>query len=382
MKEFFLFSVIGLILLYSCSKDDESVSPHYFVSAIQEKEFSVDEIKNRYPEIFIRYSSLSVLLQNIHVTAIRYRTKDSKNQDIIASGVIAYPSNKKITGVTSVQHSSLFLKSQAPSRQLLHFELAPVLFKQVVFMSDYIGFGETEHLFHPFFHSNSTAQSCIDMIRAGKEYLQSIRFPVPEEISLIGYSQGGNATLALLKKIEEIPATDLKVKQTFAGGGAYDLEATYNCFLNQNYISQPAFIPYLLLGLNTGNHLQLAWNEIFISPYQVISLFDGKQDLPEINSRLGHRLENILSPAFFLPEKNNSIKKLERALKQNSLVDWTPNSSITLMHSPDDTYVPYLNAEHAFQSFRRHGCKVNFVSLQGDHGDAGIQFYLQVVLKL
>lgn len=125
MKEFFLFSVIGLILLYSCSKDEESVSPHYFVSVIQEKEFSVDEIKNRYPEIFIRYSSLSVLLQNIHVTAIRYRTKDSKNQDIIASGVIAYPSNKKITGATSVQHSSLFLKSQAPSRQLLHFELAP-----------------------------------------------------------------------------------------------------------------------------------------------------------------------------------------------------------------------------------------------------------------
>ncbi|WP_294141060.1 lipase family protein [uncultured Sanguibacteroides sp.] len=382
MKKFLLFSVIGLLLLHSCSKDEESISPRYFVSVIQEKEFSVKEIKNRYPEIFTRYSSLSFLLQNIHVTTIRYRTKDCKNQDIIASGVIAYPSNKNINGVTSVQHSSLFLKSQAPSRQLLHFELAPVLFKQVVFMADYIGFGETEHLFHPFFHSNSTAQSCLDMIRAGKEYLQSIRFSIPEEISLMGYSQGGNATLALLKKIEEIPATDLKVKQTFAGGGAYDLEATYNYFLNQNYISQPAFVPYLILGLNTGSRLQLDWNEIFISPDQVIPLFNGNQDLPEINMRLGHWLEDILSPAFFLPEKNNSIKKLEKALRQNSLVEWTPNSSLTLMHSPDDTYVPYLNAEHAFHSFQQQGCRVNFVSLQGDHSSAGVQFYLQVVLKL
>ena len=83
MKEFFLFSVIGLILLYSCSKDEESVSPHYFVSVIQEKEFSVDEIKNRYPEIFIRYSSLSVLLQNIHVTAIRYRTRTPRIRTLL-----------------------------------------------------------------------------------------------------------------------------------------------------------------------------------------------------------------------------------------------------------------------------------------------------------
>ena len=378
MKKLICFVCIACLFFASCSDDKDKDIARYLIFVTQEKSFSSQDIQKAYPEIFNNYPFLSSFVKDIRVIAINYWTKDVNNKDVVASGIIAYPAGE-IKGITSIQHSTLFLKSQAPSLVLLSPEIIPVFFNQIVVMADYIGFGKTHSLPHPFMQSSITGHTCLDMIRAGKEYLTSQGFQLPEEITLAGYSQGGSATLALLREMENSSTSPWKVKQVYAGGGVYDFTQTYQAYLKQNIMSAPAFAPYLILGLNTKNEMQL--DELFIDPPKIESLYDGQHGLNEINYQLGNRLDAILHPDFYTAAKNTSIHRLDQLLAANTLLNWIPEAPITFMHSPTDDYVPYFNSQKAFDEFQKRGCNVKLTDLKGDHATGAINFFIKILLN-
>lgn len=378
IKKILYLACIACCFLWSCSDDkEEAPLPRYFESVIQAKSFSAQEIKTAYPEIFESTPILSTFIKEVHVVAIRYRTKDAYGNAISASGIIAYPSDE-IKEITGMQHSTYYLKSEAPSRQLLVPEIIPVFFNRLVIMADYLGFGVSESSSHPFMQSELTGRTCTDMFLAAHEYLTLQEFRLPDAFTLAGYSQGGSATLATLREIERTPGFPWQIKHTYAGGGVYDFKATFDHFLEQNHMTMPALAPYLIRGLDARNEINL--NELFIDPSKVTNLLDGHHDSGEINAQLGYRLNAILHPDFYTAESNASIRSLYKIVDENTLLNWTPRSPVTLMHAVNDDVVPYFNSTEALDEFRSRGNQVQLIDLNGNHNSGAINFFIKMLL--
>ena len=210
----------------------------------------------------------------------------------------------------------------------------------------------------------------------------------------MGYSQGGQASLAFLKFVETTPLYQdaFVIDQVFAGGGAYDLIKSYDTFVAKDYSSQPVTIPLLVLGQNYGDSLDLDLSQMFAEP--LLSHYEDwilskKYTTDEVSAMMGEtKLTRIMAPQAF-DTTNPNTRKFRRALRNNSLIvygkitNWVPKAKITLLHATADTIVPYENTESAYQAFLMSGCNVSKVDIKNkDHKEAGQDFYTYVMLHL
>ena len=76
---------------------------------------------------------------------------------------------------------------------------------------DYIGFGDSKEHYYPYVLKDSLANSTVDFIKKVKVFAKDNNITLNNQLFLTGYSEGGYASMATLKKIEEEQLTDLKV---------------------------------------------------------------------------------------------------------------------------------------------------------------------------
>jgi hypothetical protein len=78
---------------------------------------------------------------------------------------------------------------------------------------------------HPYYHRESTDNAITDLIRAFNELSESgdIQATANDSLFLMGYSQGGGATLSALDDIENGDPLDMEVIAASCGAGAYNL---------------------------------------------------------------------------------------------------------------------------------------------------------------
>ena len=79
----------------------------------------------------------------------------------------------------------------------------------VVSAPDYLGYGASKALPHPYEHAASLASASADMLRATREFCQQQAVSVTQKNFLLGYSEGGYATMALHKYLEANYASTL-----------------------------------------------------------------------------------------------------------------------------------------------------------------------------
>ncbi len=130
------------------------------------------------------------------------------NRPTIASGLLAIPRGAGDTlSVVSYQHGTVFSKTAVPSfpEESMETRLVIAQFASrgcVVVAADYFGKGlSTEP--DSYLVKNSTQQACLDMLGASGRVLLSMKI-TPRELFLLGWSQGGWATLVFLEKLEEV----------------------------------------------------------------------------------------------------------------------------------------------------------------------------------
>ncbi len=335
--------------------------------------------------------------KKIKIVSIVYNTLDPKGQPMLASGAIFYPSadvDYERLGTILALHYTYGADYEVPSQKMGVTEGLFSLFGYVVVAPDYIGYGASRDKVHPYYDVGSTGQAAADMLLAAKEYFASISRKVAHKVTVMGYSQGGQASLAFLKFVETTPLYQdaFVIDQVFAGGGAYDLIKSYDTFVAKDYSSQPVTIPLLILGMNYGDSLNLDLSQMFAEPllshYQEWIL-SKQYTTDEVTAKMGERkLTKIMAPQAF-DTNNANTKKFRRALRNNSLIiygkvtNWVPRAKITLLHATDDTIVPYENTESAYQAFLMSGCDVKKVDIpKKDHKEAGQDFYTYVMLHL
>lgn len=296
----------------------------------------------------------------VHIYRVKYQTQTPAKTPapIIASGLMIVPDTKQASYPwIGVQHGTVTSKADVPSVTPAEgiFEASQGF---VAVLMDYIGYGASSKVFHPYLVEKAYADAGVDFLKATYKFaeLNSIG---KGPLFLKGYSEGGYATLALQKEIETNHATTFPLVATAPSGGPYDLEAIAVELLQRETL-HPVNIPFLVLSYTQW----LSQNDfnpeaIFTLPTaNVAALFTGQFNNDYIGTKIPTQnaamLEANLVADFLSAEpKTNEAVKLRGYLKSQSLTNqgWQPRATTLFFHCVDDEVVPVSAVKKAKEAF-------------------------------
>lgn len=376
----FLWILISLFAL-SCSTTDPLTPENEFlvetelVGSVKTEDFrrTLGQTFGSGLELFVR--------TGFDQYRLTYNTTDTEGNSIVASGALIVPN--EIEGpmpLASYQHGTIFNEIEAPSYFNTASESTLGSFFAangfIVAMPDYVGYGASKDLPHPYEHKDGLAQPNVDFLLAVKEFISSNNINWNDKTMLAGYSQGAFATMATLKLIEEEYPNEFNIVGVSCGAGAYDKTGTFNQFLNEGTSGEATNNQSYIWVLLTYDRIYKLNNPLdyyFIEPYRTMIANNGFR--VEINKSINLIMNQRVVNDF----KNKTNTALIEAIADNDVYDWKPKAEIKLYHGTADTYVPVENSTKALEAMRAKGA--SNVSLQliqgGTHGTSVGDFFLQ-----
>lgn len=402
MKKWIFFS-LAAIFLAACHKPKIDIVDFdtFHVTSVKNSEVIIDGTLN--PEIRtmelgedepkVASTSVADLVENLLETmksnkviqvAGTYTGHDIDGSPLTLSGKVLLPAKGKIKNMVIVSHWTIGANRECPSES---FQLEGILASKgyAVVMADYIGYGVTANHIHPYMHMESTARSVVDMALAVKPYLNAIdRKPESDEVILVGYSQGGSTTLGVMNLLQDEYRNEMPIKMVYAGGGPYDMAATFDVAILEDKTGIPCAIPMIVQGVNEGDDLNLNLGDFF-KPILMEHLDEWvnskKYSVGEINSLLNAKKVSDLMTEVGRDKNNPQTAQLYRALMFNSILFFTPRSPVYIFHSMDDNTVPFVNATKAEEYFKGKDVTYDF-DHYGNHQAGAVKFILKVYKKL
>ena len=316
-----------------------------------------------------------------------YPSVDGDYEDITLSGKVMLPKGRKPKRMILVSHYTVGSNAEAPSNC---FSLEGVLVKMGygLIIPDYLGYGVTVSQIHPYLVMDLTAVNVTDMYFAVREWLKAVDMePEEEDIYLMGYSQGGATTMAVEYLIEMAyndPADSLyiPVHRVFAGGGPYDVKATYERFVTTDTAGYPVAVPLVLQGMIKGNNLNIKMNALMQDwlYLQMDEWVNSKiYTTAQINGFIGTKVTHNILTQEAMDQKSDNVAELYKAMTANSITsyNWTPQASVYILHSMDDETVPYTNATNAKAKWKHANVTYNF-GHYGSHVKTCLRFIYSV----
>lgn len=299
-----------------------------------------------------------------------YPSVDGNWDSIRLSGKVMLPKEGKPKRMVLVSHYTVGSNAEAPSNC---FSLEGILVQQGygLIIPDYLGYGITSHMVHPYLVMDLTARNVVDMYLAVRPWLEAVgRAPENPEIILMGYSQGGANTMAVQHLIEMEYAYDthpqrIDIHRVFAGGGPYDVKATYERFVITDTADYPVAVPLVVQGMILGNKLQIQMSDMMqgwlcekMDPW----INSKKYCTSQLNAMIGTKVSHELLTKEAMDQKSDKVAELYKAMNANSIIsyNWQPNAPVYMMHSMDDETVPYANAAHAKNKWNYANITYNF----------------------
>ena len=299
-----------------------------------------------------------------------YPSIDCQWDSIILSGKVILPKAHKPKRLILVSHYTVTSDAEAPSNC---FSLEAILVKMGygLIIPDYEGYGVTAKRIHPYLVMDVTAHQVFDMYLAVRPWLEAVGMdPEYKDIYLMGYSQGGAVTMAVEQLIENAqdspdPERHVAIHRVFAGGGPYDVKATYERFVTTDTASYPIAVPLVLQGMIKGNDLNMQMSDM-MQPWLCDHLDEWvnskRYTTNQLNKLVGTKVTHELLTAEAMDQKSDKVAELYKAMTANSIVsqNWTPEASVYMMHSIDDETVPYQNATNAKSKWSDANITYNF----------------------
>ena len=334
---------------------------------------------------YMATSLLGTLQSNglIHISGT-YTGHDIDGSPITLSGKLILPKEGPIKNMIIVSHYTIGANYECPSE---NFPLEGILAAKgyAMVIADYIGFGVTANRIHPYMHTESTARSVVDMALAVKPYLKHIgREPESDEVILLGYSQGGSTTLAVMRMIQREYAHVFPIRKVYCGGGPYDLAATFDKAMSDDVTGIPCAIPMIVQGVSEGDGLNLDMGDFFMP--DLLAHYDewinSKQyTVKEINTLMKANALHELMTDTGRDKSSYETARLYKALMINSVLDFKPEHPIYMFHSMDDGTVPFVNAQRAERYFKGYNIDFDF-DHYGKHGTGALRFIINVAKEL
>lgn len=299
-------------------------------------------------------------------------TTTYRGQDIQASGLLAVPQNLPAAApLLSIQHGTLFLDADAPTNfpnNFSGFELfASAGF--VTLIPDYIGYGVSKDIFHPYYDQKHSGLAVVDMIKAAKSYAEKQNIALNDKLFLVGYSEGGYVTMAAQKEIETHPEHDLTVTAAAAGAGGYDLTTMLGAVTSGQAYGNPSYLAFVLQSYNYTYNWNRPLTDFFQESYasRIPQLFNGTSGAGTINNSLAKKPAELFTPAFYASLKNPAGEPLlKQALVDNSFLNWVPQSPTRLYHGTADESVFFQTSQTVFDRFKAAGAtQVELIPIPG-----------------
>lgn len=326
-----------------------------------------------------------------------YESVDQNGNPVTLSGKIYFPKQGLPKRFVIQTHYSILANKECPSE----CDMPDAVLRDkgyALVMPDYLGYGITKDRRHPYLHYRLTARNTVDLYLAAAAFLDKLnRTPENDSLVIVGYSQGGQTSIATLMLLEtEYP--EIPVKQCFAGSGPYDVARTYDISIRNNKSGLIFAIPMLIMGTSWAYNLDL--DPLYFMNTKTVTraekyVFSKEHTASEVvlMSRMGlsKKVSNYMTP-YGMDKTKPETARLYEGLKRSSIVhvsetdtvfcDWTPKAPIYILHSRQDTCVPFENAESLQLMFESRGVtnvEYDFGNF-GDHLPAMAR-YLDVIQK-
>lgn len=359
--------VLGFIV--SACSDDKIVLEKRLVSADNFLDREASDLKT-----FISAGGIdidvSALKFGVDIYEITYTTT-YKESDITASAIVTLPKTTDPVGMVSFQHGTIAAHSQAPtalapssSELILYSALASPGLISVI--PDLIGFGASKSLMHPYYVEEATASAVIDALKAARELADNHGVNFNGKLFLAGYSQGGYATMATHKYLEQNEVSGFELLASFPAAGGYDVKAMQEYFFDLEDYDQPFYLAFVAQAYRTHYNWSQPLTDFFYEPYatRIPTLFDGTKSGGQINDQLTYVIgELITSDIRANIDTNAKYQYLVDAFNENGLVDWAPKTRMFLYHGDADVTVPYQNSVATYEKLLANGSSSNVVSL-------------------
>jgi len=390
--------LIVLSALTSCSKNDNGQRYDHFVSkelAVSYTKVYISNLLNIISGTLPEVDSLKPLVESdVDIYRMVYKTTIDGHM-INVSGLICTPKTPGDYPVLSFQNGTNTLNSNAPSEFAIDYpyQMVEIIASMgyVVLIADYPGFGESAQVPHPYLIKEPTVQSLVDMLFAAKEAAIS-ELPgvtLKNEYYLLGYSQGGWATLALHKALELDYSNDFELKGSACGAGPYNIYNLMKGMMNVESYTMPVYLGYIINSYISYNQFTNPASDIFNEPYasRLGSLYTGFLTSDQINSQLTESIAGLINADFLSGYATSpEYATVREALNNNSITPWHSYTPLLLIHGGGDTQVNPVSTENMYSGMIQAGtpediCKK--VILPGlDHGEGVAPCMIEGILFL
>lgn len=358
--------------------------PKYSVLKSAEEKSIITESTLNLLRVFIPGYTIPKAQYDVQSINIVYKTVEPwTNKSIDASGVLLIPIlEKDDVPMISLHHGTIDPSEVTPSQQglgLNEITLANYYASLgfIVSYPDYLGYGSSSTIKHPYEHLESLGTTSHDMLKASKEYLDAELIKYSKELFLIGYSEGGTATIGHAEIAED--NFDFELLHSFVGGGAYDKKLFFELLSQKDYEikNMPNFI-WALSTLNLMDEkLNRPWSEYLNEPFaETIS------NLDEINGLIDTDLIDLNPQELFKSQFARSVlegsdKDFIEALDRNSIQSLKLEKPISFYYVDKDeaTFSDDISKK-AHQYLLSLEVESNLIELEAEGHFAGaIEFY-------
>ena len=299
---------------------------------------------------------------------ITYETPDVQGNISIASALMAVPDDTTMTyPLLCYQHGTSASKTDVPSA--LNGESAlPILFSGLGFLTvtpDYLGLGDSPG-FHPYVHADTEASAGADALQAIKDYALDHNICYDNRLFLTGYSQGGHASAALHRLLEQNSAFNIVAAAHLSG--PYSLSMVMrDLLLSDQPYGRPAYL------INTMFSYQYVYGNLYTDMSEAVKpqyvdkcnqFYNNQISLTDLNDYLVNALtasegapiaSRIFKDDYKAAIESDPNHPVNIALALNDTYDWAPAAPTRLYYCADDDQVPYQNSLVAEAGFMTNG---------------------------
>lgn len=327
-------------------------------SDLQAQEFISSQLKGTYTKDQLNAQYGPFFENGVKLYKILYTTPDLQGLTDTASGLILVPERPNaVMPLLCAQHGTVSSKNDVPSNLQGGFELGAVFagVGYVTVMPDFLGLGESRG-FHPYVHAESEASVSVDMLLAAREFAAQNNIALNDQLFITGYSQGGHASMALHREIEQNQSALFTVTAAAHLSGPYSISGVMrDLIIGDSEYFFPAYIPFTIISYDEAYGLFDSLGAVFKPIYasMIDKFFEGTFSLTTLNNLLIAALEQnngASIPKYMFQDSvlnaviNDSNHPFNVALRNNDVYDWAPQAPTRIVYCTADDQVPYRNS--------------------------------------
>jgi acetyl esterase/lipase len=308
-----------------------------------------------------------------------YRTIGTDGSPTIASSLVALPrldaEQERVKQVVWLHGTTVYKDDAASVYEDSEDRAVAFAFAAAGYLTtapDYLGLGLGSGV-HPHSDLSSEVSAAIDALRAARMLAAWMGQRVDPDVAVSGFGQGGAASMALARVLQERADPHLRLGALASIAGPYDMSGTLIDALAGETDNAVPTLAALTVSWNRLYNLYDAPAHAFLSPYDQLTeeLFDGEHTPEEVVNFLPKRADELFTPSF-LQRLTHPSGALRAALAaSDSVCELTPGVVTHLYAASGDRTVLFANSEMCQASLEARGARVELHDLGDlDHADS------------